>query len=54
MAKSAIEEAQKYAKAGEYAEQVMTAIRTVTAFNGQEEDCNRCGGGEMRSYRRLF
>lgn len=34
-------EQQKYAEAGAVAEEVLTSIRTVTAFNGQEREVNR-------------
>lgn len=35
------EESQAYASAGSVAEEVFSAIRTVTAFNGQEKECKR-------------
>ncbi|KAK3580603.1 hypothetical protein CHS0354_002702 [Potamilus streckersoni] len=37
----AIEELRVYAAAGSVAEEVFSAIRTVTAFNGQEKGCKR-------------
>uniref|UniRef100_A0A1I8A8Z0 Multidrug resistance protein 1 n=1 Tax=Steinernema glaseri TaxID=37863 RepID=A0A1I8A8Z0_9BILA len=41
MASSATREAENYAKAGSVAEEVLTSIRTVVSFNGQEIECNR-------------
>ena len=41
MATSAAREAQIYAKAGAVAEEALTSIRTVVAFNGQQYECNR-------------
>lgn len=34
-------EAEKYAKAGAIAEEALSSIRTVVAFNGQEHECQR-------------
>ncbi|KAK3108991.1 hypothetical protein FSP39_020354 [Pinctada imbricata] len=36
-----IKESQAYASAGSIAEEAFSAIRTVTAFNGQEKECQR-------------
>ncbi|KAK0401518.1 hypothetical protein QR680_015832 [Steinernema hermaphroditum] len=41
MAESASEESKKYAIAGTIAEEVLTSIRTVVSFNGQERECLR-------------
>ncbi|TKR73206.1 hypothetical protein L596_020543 [Steinernema carpocapsae] len=41
MAQSATEESKKYALAGAIAEEVLTSIRTVVSFNGQEKECGR-------------
>jgi methionine aminopeptidase len=41
MSKSAKKEAEKYAKAGAIAEEALSSIRTVVAFNGQEYECSR-------------
>ncbi|KAK0397960.1 hypothetical protein QR680_002358 [Steinernema hermaphroditum] len=41
MANSATAEAKKYAIAGAIAEEVLTSIRTVVAFNGQSNECSR-------------
>ena len=41
MATAATQEAKKYAVAGSIAEEVLTCIRTVIAFNGQEYECQR-------------
>ncbi|VDK52197.1 unnamed protein product [Cylicostephanus goldi] len=41
MASAATEEAKKYAVAGGIAEEVLTSIRTVIAFNGQPYECER-------------
>lgn len=41
MAKSSIIEAEKYAKAGAIAEESISSIRTVFAFNGQETEIKR-------------
>uniref|UniRef100_A0A914CAD8 ABC-type xenobiotic transporter n=1 Tax=Acrobeloides nanus TaxID=290746 RepID=A0A914CAD8_9BILA len=41
MASSTEKEAKNYAKAGAIAEEVLTSIRTVVAFNGQEMECKR-------------
>ncbi|KAK0397961.1 hypothetical protein QR680_002359 [Steinernema hermaphroditum] len=41
MANSATREAEKYAIAGSVAEEVLTSIRTVVSFNGQEKECSR-------------
>uniref|UniRef100_A0AC34QSI0 p-glycoprotein n=2 Tax=Panagrolaimus sp. JU765 TaxID=591449 RepID=A0AC34QSI0_9BILA len=41
MASSAAKEAQLYSKAGSIAEQALTSIRTVVAFNGQVYECDR-------------
>ena len=41
MANSVAKEAQLYAKAGSVAEEALTSIRTVVAFNGQQYECNR-------------
>ncbi|KAJ1366072.1 Ubiquitin carboxyl-terminal hydrolase isozyme L1 [Parelaphostrongylus tenuis] len=41
MASAAIREAKKYAVAGGIAEEVLTSIRTVIAFNGQPYECER-------------
>nr|AJM87336.1 P-glycoprotein [Cylicocyclus elongatus] len=41
MASAATEEAKKYAVAGGIAEEVLTSMRTVIAFNGQPYECER-------------
>lgn len=41
MAKYAREEGKVYGKAGAIAEEALTSIRTVIAFNGQEHECER-------------
>uniref|UniRef100_A0A915DLZ3 Uncharacterized protein n=1 Tax=Ditylenchus dipsaci TaxID=166011 RepID=A0A915DLZ3_9BILA len=41
LATSAALESRNYAAAGAVAEQAISSIRTVTAFNGQEEECMR-------------
>lgn len=41
MASAATQEAKKYAVAGAIAEEVLTCMRTVIAFNGQEYECQR-------------
>ncbi|TKR88808.1 hypothetical protein L596_012994 [Steinernema carpocapsae] len=41
MAGSASSEAKKYAVAGSIAEEVLSSVRTVIAFNGQEKECSR-------------
>ncbi|TMS37558.1 hypothetical protein L596_004463 [Steinernema carpocapsae] len=41
MASSATREAEKYAVAGAVAEEVLTSVRTVVSFNGQESECDR-------------
>uniref|UniRef100_A0A1I7X947 ABC transporter domain-containing protein n=1 Tax=Heterorhabditis bacteriophora TaxID=37862 RepID=A0A1I7X947_HETBA len=41
MATAATREAKKYAVAGGIAEEVLTSMRTVIAFNGQSFECNR-------------
>ncbi|CAD6186832.1 unnamed protein product [Caenorhabditis auriculariae] len=41
MASASTEEAKKYAVAGGLAEEVLTSMRTVIAFNGQKYECNR-------------
>lgn len=41
MAKSAVVEAEKYAKAGAIAEEALSSVRTVYAFNGQDIECKR-------------
>ncbi|KAE9555334.1 hypothetical protein FO519_001416 [Halicephalobus sp. NKZ332] len=41
MASSVEKEAKMYAKAGSVAEQALTSIRTVVAFNGQTYECDR-------------
>lgn len=41
MAMSEAKEAEKYAKAGAIAEEALTSIRTVVAFNGTERECSR-------------
>ncbi|KAI6217968.1 P-glycoprotein [Aphelenchoides fujianensis] len=44
MAKSAVVEAEKYAKAGAIAEEALSSVRTVYAFNGQDIECKRGTG----------
>ncbi|CAJ0584939.1 unnamed protein product, partial [Mesorhabditis spiculigera] len=41
MASATAAEMKKYAVAGQIAEEVLTSIRTVFAFNGQERECRR-------------
>lgn len=41
MGDAATQEAKKYAVAGKIAEEVLTCIRTVIAFNGQQEECEK-------------
>uniref|UniRef100_A0A914ZBL4 ABC transmembrane type-1 domain-containing protein n=1 Tax=Panagrolaimus superbus TaxID=310955 RepID=A0A914ZBL4_9BILA len=41
MASSAAKEAKQYAAAGAIAEQALTSIRTVVAFNGEKHECDR-------------
>uniref|UniRef100_A0A914CXP8 ABC transmembrane type-1 domain-containing protein n=1 Tax=Acrobeloides nanus TaxID=290746 RepID=A0A914CXP8_9BILA len=41
MATTAAKEAEKYAKAGAIAEEALTSIRTVVAFNGVSRECER-------------
>lgn len=41
MASAATREAKKYAVAGGIAEEVLTSMRTVIAFNGQPFECQR-------------
>ncbi|CAJ0565333.1 unnamed protein product, partial [Mesorhabditis spiculigera] len=41
MASATAAEMKKYAVAGQIAEEVLTSIRTVFAFNGQEKECQR-------------
>ncbi|XP_035220958.1 ATP-dependent translocase ABCB1-like [Stegodyphus dumicola] len=41
IASSSAREQQKYAVAGGIAEEVLSSIRTVTSFNGQERECKR-------------
>ena len=41
MATAATREAKKYAVAGGIAEEVLTSMRTVIAFNGQQYECDR-------------
>jgi ABC-type multidrug transport system fused ATPase/permease subunit len=41
MSASVRKEAEKYAKAGAIAEEALSSIRTVVAFNGQEHECAR-------------
>nr|XP_034309268.1 phosphatidylcholine translocator ABCB4 isoform X2 [Crassostrea gigas] len=43
------EESQAYASAGSVAEEVFSAIRTVTAFNGQEKECKRYNANLMHA-----
>ena len=37
----ATKELEAYAKAGAIAEEVLGALRTVVAFNGEEKECSR-------------
>lgn len=41
MASATAKEAENYATAGGIAEEVLTSIRTVVAFNGQKFECDR-------------
>lgn len=41
MASSTKKEAEEYSEAGQCAEEALTSIRTVYAFNGQEIECER-------------
>lgn len=41
LATAATKEAKQYAVAGGIAEEVLTSIRTVIAFNGQDYECKR-------------
>nr|XP_022306676.1 multidrug resistance protein 1B-like isoform X2 [Crassostrea virginica] len=43
------EESQAYASAGSVAEEVFAAIRTVTAFNGQDKECKRYDANLMHA-----
>ncbi|CAD5220372.1 unnamed protein product [Bursaphelenchus okinawaensis] len=45
MGRSAANEAAKYAKAGNIAEEALSSIRTVYAFNGQKTECERYESG---------
>jgi len=37
-----VKERKAYAEAGGVAEEVLSAIRTVIAFGGQNKECERC------------
>ncbi|CAD5226900.1 unnamed protein product [Bursaphelenchus xylophilus] len=45
MARSSANEAEKYAKAGNIAEEALSSVRTVYAFNGQMTECSRYEDG---------
>ena len=46
MTKTAASESTSYAKAGSIAEEVISSIRTVVAFNGQKKECKRLASGD--------
>jgi ATP-binding cassette subfamily B (MDR/TAP) protein 1 len=41
MANATAKESINYSKAGAIAEEVLTSIRTVIAFNGQKKECKK-------------
>jgi len=42
MTSTSEKELHAYAKAGSVAEEVLSSVRTVVAFSGQEKECERC------------
>jgi len=44
MTSTSSKELAAYAKAGSVAEEVLSSVRTVVAFGGQQKECIRSGG----------